>query len=326
MSEDLKKSIIRQDGTIKSFDEITISTKTVIGISNLKIDLNKFFDYMPITDYTPVEKKRGRKRKIQIVSNINKLPVGSIICIQKKKDLRGVCLKKKNASSRTDDKDYFLHSISLVIMIEDNKTINMKVSSNGKLQITGCKNDNHYITAVVSVFNTMKEVEKWTNEKLFEMNGEHLEVVFNTVMQNMDFNIGFRIDRHRLDKFIMKNTDYTSVFECSLSTGVNIKVRTNPNSTPTILKIVYDNKDVARSYISFNEYKTLLDKKKEVKKDKHHTFLVFASGSIIMSSRGYEMEEVYNDLVNILTENRDQFEDKNYTPQEWLSDVDDDDI
>ena len=52
-----EKCIIKADGSIKKFEDIAISTKTVIGISNLKIDLEKFFNYMPITDFTPVEKK-----------------------------------------------------------------------------------------------------------------------------------------------------------------------------------------------------------------------------------------------------------------------------
>jgi hypothetical protein len=60
--------------SIKKFEDIAISTKTVIGISNLKIDLEKFFNYIPITEFIPQEKKRGRKKRIQIVLNHNNLP------------------------------------------------------------------------------------------------------------------------------------------------------------------------------------------------------------------------------------------------------------
>ena len=315
------KSIVKSDGTNKRFDEIAISTKTVIGISNLKINLDKFYHYMPITDYTPPLKKRGRKRRIQISTTSNNIPFGSIISIQRKKEVRGAILKtKKKSSDKSDyegtartgnEKDYFLHSVSLVVVLEDNKQINIKVSSNGKLQITGCKCDDHFIQSVTSVYKTMIEVEKWTGESLFTLNGP-LEVVFNTVMQNMDFNVGFRINRYKLDKYINQYTNYCSIFEGSLSTGVNIKVKSDPNVHPKILKIRYSNGDLERFYTSFEEYKTLLDKKKETKKDKHHTFLVFASGSIIMSSRGSEMKEVYDSLIDILTNNREHFEDNSY--------------
>lgn len=316
------KIILKEDGSVKRFDEITISTKTVIGISNLKIDLDKFFNYIPITDYVPPQKKRGRKRRIQVSTLNNTVPFGSIISIQRKKEVRGAILKNKKKSSfsddnksiKDDDKDYFLHSVSLVIVLEDNKLINMKISGNGKIQITGCKCDDHFVNSIVCLYNTMIDVEKWIGEKLFSIKGENLEVVFNTVMQNMDFNVGFRINRYKLDKYINKYTKYCSIFEGSLSTGVNIKVKSDPDVHPKILKIILkNNKEMEKFYTSFEEYKTLLDKKKETKKEKHHTFLVFASGSIIMSSRGSEMKEVYDSLVDILINNREEFEDKSYS-------------
>jgi TATA-box binding protein (TBP) (component of TFIID and TFIIIB) len=315
------KVIIKEDGSIKQFNEITVSTKTVIGISNLKIDLDKFFNYIPITDFVPPQKKRGRKRRIQIATSTNLVPYGSIITIQRKKEIRGAILKTKkkktyddnNKSIKEDDKDYFLHSVSLVIILENSKEINMKISGNGKLQITGCKSDDHFIQAIVSLYNTMIEVEKWIGEKIFTISGDNLEVVFNTVMQNMDFNVGFRINRYKLDKYINKYTKYCSIFEGSLSTGVNIKVKSDPTVHPKILKIrCLKDGTLERFYTSFEEYKILLDKKKETKREKHHTFLVFASGSIIMSSRGSEMKEVYDSLVDILINNRDEFEDKNF--------------
>ena len=335
------KCILKVDGSIKPFEDITISTKTVIGISNIKINLDNFFKYMPITDYTPVQKKRGRRRRIQINSNKNIVPYGSIINISRKKEVRGAILKNKKKSKNeeseedetksgsrvSNDKDYFLHSVSLVIVLEDGKQINMKVSSNGKLQITGCKYDEHFINAVISLYKTMIEVQEWTNEKIFDINGD-LEIVFNTVMQNMDFNVGFNINRHKLDSFINRQTNYRSIFEGSLLSGVNIKVKSDPTILPSILKVVYSLEDdnTIKSYTSYDIYKTLLDKKKETKKDKYHTFLVFASGSVIMSSGGSEMKEVYNNIVNILIQNRGEFEDKNYVSRDMseLNDFEDD--
>ena len=336
------KCILKADRSIKQFEDITISTKTVIGISNIKINLDNFFKYMPITDYTPVQKKRGRRRRIQINSNKNIVPYGSIINISRKKEVRGAILKNKKKSKNeeseedetksgsrvSNDKDYFLHSVSLVIVLEDGKQINMKVSSNGKLQITGCKYDEHFINAVISLYKTMIEVQEWTNEKIFDINGD-LEIVFNTVMQNMDFNVGFNINRHKLDSFINRQTQYRSIFEGSLLSGVNIKVKSDPTVLPSILKIVYslENDKIIKSYTSYDIYKTLLDKKKETKKDKYHTFLVFASGSVIMSSGGSEMKEVYNNIVNILIRNREEFEDRNYveTSMNDLNDFGDED-
>ena len=305
-----EKCIIKCDGSVKKFEDIAISTKTVIGISNLKIDLEKFFTYIPITDFVPQEKKRGRKKRIQVTLNHNNLPYGSIISVQKKKEIRGACLKSKRSSETvSSNKDYFLHSVSLVIVLEDNKQINLKVSSNGKLQITGCKNDEHFINAVTSLYDTMNNVEKWTNEKLYTLShGDKLEVLFNTVMQNMDFNVGFKINRQKLDKFIEKHTSHTSIYEGSLATGVNIKVKSDASIEPVITHVLYDGKILEKDYSSYEEYNTRLNKKKETKKDKRHTFLVFSSGSVIMSSTGTGMKEIYEDIVDIFIKNRKHFE------------------
>lgn len=255
-------------------------------------------------------KREEEKKRIQVILPNNNLPYGSIISVQKKKEIRGACLKSKRKSETpSSNKDYFLHSVSLVIVLEDNKQINLKVSGNGKLQITGCKNDGHFINSVTSLYDTMNMVEKWTNEKLYTFSyGEKLEVLFNTVMQNMDFNVGFKINRQKLDKFIEKHTCHTSIYEGSLATGVNIKVKSDASIEPIITKIYYDGKELQTTYSSYEEYNTMLNKKKETKKDKRHTFLVFSSGSVIMSSTGSGMKEIYEDIVDIFIKNKKHFQ------------------
>ena len=309
--EDEQKSILDKDGKVKSFKDIKISTKTVIGKSNLKIDLDNFFRYMPITDYTVVEKKRGRKRRVQIPIVANNVPIGSIISIQKKKDLRGSCLKKPSGG----ENKYFLHSVTLVIILENQKGINVKVSANGKFQITGCKCDEHFIQITKIIFETMKQTQKWTGEQIFTMDGDQLQVVFFVVMQNMDFNIGFKISRQDLDTFINANTEYCSIYEGSISAGVSIKVKANEDqSDEQFLRIAYDpqTKEIKTSFDSLEEYNKnnpkIERKKPPHKKHRYFTFLVFSTGSIIISGRGKQMEEVFHDIVNILLTNRKHFE------------------
>ena len=48
--------------TFPVFEDIKVSTKTFIAMTNLIIDLKKLFDYLPITDYSVIPKKRGRKK------------------------------------------------------------------------------------------------------------------------------------------------------------------------------------------------------------------------------------------------------------------------
>ena len=45
------------------FDDIKVSTKTFIVMTNLILDLKNLFEILNVTDYTVVKKKRGRKKK-----------------------------------------------------------------------------------------------------------------------------------------------------------------------------------------------------------------------------------------------------------------------
>ena len=45
------------------FEDIKVSTKTFIVMTNLVINLKNLFEFLPITDYAFVPKKRGRKKK-----------------------------------------------------------------------------------------------------------------------------------------------------------------------------------------------------------------------------------------------------------------------
>ena len=324
LSKQELKSIINSNGDIKSFDDVGVSTKTIIAISNIIIDLEKLYTYVPITEYNPIEKKRGRKKRLTIEPIIKILPQGSIILTQRKNEHRGVLLKNKCKDNNT----FFLHSVTIVLSLENNKFINIKVSSNGKFQITGCKNKTQYIDTILHIFIAMINIETMTGEKCYKFNNSDscLKVIFNTVMQNMDFNIGFNISRDKLDKFINCNTQFVSIFEGSISTGVNVKIKSEQVNDAFLTELQYDivDKTVNIVKVPYINYFNLLEdkeKKKEGNKEKHHTFLIFASGSIIMSSRGPDMKRVFNKLINILLDNKHKFEDKTIENEKIITEI-----
>jgi hypothetical protein len=318
------KRIINSEGKIKSFDEIGVSTKTVIAISNLIIDLEKFFNYVPITEFTPIEKKRGRKKRSISEPIVKILPVGSVILVQRRKEHRGVLLKNKSKRSKT----FFLHSVTVVLILENNKEINIKVSSNGKFQITGCKSEKHYIDSMMYLFQNMIRIEEMSGERCYRLNNSdsQLKIVFNTVMKNMDFNIGFNISREKLDRYLNDNSDFKSIFEGSISTGVNVKIKSEQINDVELTQLTYDiiEKKLEIKRVPYENYFNLLEekeKKKEGNKDKYHTFLIFASGSIIMSSRGPDMKRVFYELINTLIENKAQFEDKTIEEEKIVKEI-----
>ena len=326
-----QKSIYSHNGKLKLFEEIDVSTKTIVGMSNLRIDLDKFFTYMPITDYKPKERKRGRKRKIDIQQITHtSVPYGSIITLEKSNLKRGIKLKqnKKNKNRKT-----FLHTVSVSMFLENEKDINIKVYSNGKFHVTGCKTDDHFIRAIVQIYNLMKLTEEWTGEKIFTMekdkffdNDTQLCCMFYVAMKNMDFYIGFDIDREKLDRFIHDNTNYNSIFiDGDLSTSVNVKVKYDLSVLPDLTKFAYisGNADpdatenplnIQQELIQQLSFYDLLDakeRKKMLKKDKFHTFLIFSSGSIIMSSGSHDsiVKKVFNEFIDLLIQNKQDIEE-----------------
>ena len=54
--------------SIKNFDSIKVSTHTIIGTSNVEVPIETIFEKVPITHYTVIPKKRGRKPKLKIVT------------------------------------------------------------------------------------------------------------------------------------------------------------------------------------------------------------------------------------------------------------------
>lgn len=164
------------------FDKIEVSTKTIIAVSNLTINIEKMFASLPVTPYIIVPKKRGRKSKEEEdAEDPNKnIPSGSIITVKCREFLRGVDLKKKKSNKRSTK--YFRNAITIVMVIE-NKMINFKVSKNGKFQLTGCKNDEHAkkcIQYTWGYIQNMKEDESKKMESLQEEPEEYRDRVQQT--------------------------------------------------------------------------------------------------------------------------------------------------
>jgi hypothetical protein len=341
--------VVGADGSarIPTFDTVQVSTMTIIAHTNLIINTDKFYKYIPWTDWTLVKKKRGRKKKVQPEDPNRDVPPGSIISLTKKRYVRGAVLKPKKKKSKT----FFRHSVSVVMILEGGKMLNVKISRNGKLQMTGCKTVEHAVEFMKHMYSHMIETEEWTGETLFtyktdaddlgddvgddidvpivsqnpqdlpetepilERQGNSgLHVIFRCVMKNIDFDIGYKIRRDLLNIFINKHTDFRSIFESSIGTSVNIKLKATERCDKrlTRLRITADGHCMTDE-VTYEEFFNTLstkDQKDERRKESYHTFLVFASGSIIMSSAGREMGPIFYKLVRLLIENREKIEER----------------
>ena len=67
------------------FNTIKVSTKTFIVMTNLHINIKSLFNYLPITDFVLIPKRRGRKKKCETVDPNKDIISGSIITLEFKK-------------------------------------------------------------------------------------------------------------------------------------------------------------------------------------------------------------------------------------------------
>jgi TATA-box binding protein (TBP) (component of TFIID and TFIIIB) len=297
------------------FKDVPIFALTIISVSNLKFNLSLMYQYLPYTDYVVVKKKRGRKKKVETVNPNQHIPPGSIISIRDKTNVRGSILKE----SKKDKKTYFLNSIAIVMILENGKKVNSKISQNGKFQITGCKNIEQCIEMIRYLFKHIREIEVQTGQSMFSLKygskstNRNPTFVFKVVMKNIYFKLDFNINREKLNQHINDNTDYCSSFEIGIDTGVNIKVKSKQPYENELDSIeILPDLTINRSIVPFKYYNSFLDEKeqkKEIKKESYHTFLVFHSGSIIQSGSGPDMGNVYNKFISILLSEKKHFEE-----------------
>lgn len=296
---------------IYDFDVIKVRTRTLKALTNLKIDIHKLFNELPIREYYIAPKKRGRKKKEEKKEEPNEVDHGDIITLELEDKLRGVLLKKKK--KKNSGEEYFRNSLTIVMMVKD-KFINFKVSNNGKFQITGCKNDEHAEDTIRCFVNHIKNIP--SIDEFSNINKIDFFAVLVNVMTNIDFDLGFEVNRENLDKWIYNNTEYNSLLETSFGyTGVNIKLPLKVPSDHTVIKISLDNGEWKKEMINYHtQYLSLLENKernKEVKKERYSTFLVFHTGNVIMSSMNKEfMKSYFYDFINMIKECRENIEEK----------------
>lgn len=299
------------------FNKLKYSTKTIIAVTNMSINLDLFCQYMHFETYAFPKKKRGRKKEGEVVKTgpdqLDYFPVGTIIALRKGQNIRGEFPKRRQTVAKTS----FRNSITIQMKIDDDKKfVNGKVSSNGKFQITGCNDEKYAYRFIYYIYETMKKISEQVGESLFTIHKgnvfrtEYPAAIINVVMKNINFKIGFHINRERLDDYIRSNTDYYSLFLADLHTCVNIKMRADKHAEEKLdLVTMKGPNDFDIEKIDYSIYNIHYDNNKKNEKVKYHTFLVFYSGSVILSSSGPETEQVYNQFSEIIMNNVELFKE-----------------
>jgi len=299
-----------------NLNSIPVSTKTFIVLTNLILDIPKIWESLPVTEYILVSRKRGRKRKEEIVDPNENIPSGSIITLELGNKLRGVLLKNKKKKMGKESVP-FRNSMT-VVMVVDGKKINFKLTRNGKFQMTGCKTDTQAINCVKYIWSYIKDGQNYDFADEKDLGEKYFEAIFIPAMRNIDFNLGFMVNREKLDEYFNTQTDYHSLLETSIGyTGVNIKIPvTVPITDIKIKKLTYTENTGWQTIkkVPFEVYLNRLsakEKKKKLEKERFVTFLVFNSGSTIVSAMcKLVVKDVFYKFCKIIQDNRVLFEEK----------------
>jgi TATA-box binding protein (TBP) (component of TFIID and TFIIIB) len=312
MSLNRQMTTLSKNLIFPEFEDIKVSTKTFIAMTNLNINLQKLFDFLPTTNYVVIPKKRGRKKKFEYIDPNIGVESGSILTMKFENNMKGVDLKQKKMQSKKKPAKWFRNSFTIVILI-DGKPINFKICQNGMFQITGIKVDSQAEECIKYIWSYIKE-----QHDIYSFSrSNNLEVLFIPAMRNIDFSVGFNIDREKLTNYMNTQTDFHSLLETSFGyTGVNIKFPiVNDITTMGIKKIIYlDENNWSETMTTYKEYISFLTEKerlKKINKDRYTTFLVFHSGKIIVSSSCAEFARgSYYDFLDIIRKSYHIIEEK----------------
>lgn len=293
------------------FEAANLSTRTFIVITNLNLD-PVFYKVFPTIKYIIVPKKRGRRKKVDTVDPNADIPDGSIITIRPPNEkVIGVDLKSVGRDGG-EERGFFGNSVTFVMFV-GGKKINFKVALNGKFQMTGAKSLEQAEKCVNFFWNYVRD------EQVYTLRGEYFEAYFRPVMCNIGFQLGFMINREKLNRYFIDNFPfYPSLWENSLgSAGANIKIPiANPDGVQ-VKKIRWVEGKRMGSHISYGKLKERFpDDKKKKKGDsseevKYTTFLVFHRGKVNMSSMDLSiMSEPYYRFLQIIKSCREEIEEK----------------
>ena len=219
---------------------------------------------------------------------------------------------KPKSPKQSTGKNWFRNSITLVMILD--KPINFKVCKNGTLQMTGCKNWEHAEMCVKQLWKFMKE-----DETIYKFTrGTSFESMIIPSMRNIDFDIGFNVDREKLSRYMNRQNDLHCMMETSFGyTGVNIKIplsQTRHDMRIDKLTYIEATQEWKSEWTTYASYLDILDEKtrtSKMKGTKYNTFLVFHSCKVIFSGlTSVYMKDVYYAFVKMMQDAFEEIEER----------------
>ncbi len=257
------------------FKDIPVSTQTFTVKTNMffTVDFEQLFNKMNLDEF--------------------------IISIKYKTQIKGE-FKKKKTKKKTNSKKNFLNCITVVVLFD--KKINVKVFKNGVFQLTGCKNLHH---AKQSIYYILQHISKCVNDSCVvegDDSGDSgclSDVIcyFKSAMRNIDFELGYKINREILAQQLDLNTNINIPPIICTNMGVKIKLPINLKTLPVYKMYFKDYPSHTEiEYIDCFDYlfgKKILDEDRDQKMNKFVSVSIFQNGKVTFSCADMIYQEQY---------------------------------
>lgn len=225
---------------------ISVSTYMVKFLAGTNFDIENIFYKIPVLDI-PLEVIK-KKDSLQILT----IADPSSILLAKYKDKHRGNVEVTNPA--------FRNQVTLIMSISE-KNVNIFVFRDC-IKITGVQNVDQIIETVNCFVAQIQRLNRYHH--CYDI--DPVVIDYYPVMTNVNFQLGFKIDREALDHNLLHN-GYISIYEPSINSGVYLKIP-RPNFP-----------------------------------DKLHTFTIFHTGRVLCSFNGDdldEMKQIYNHVVDLL--------------------------
>jgi hypothetical protein len=234
-------------------------------------------------------------------------------------EIKFYCKSCDKTFSRREIKkvNHFLNQVTINIFLENNLLLNIMFFKNS-IKIANCKNELDDSVEILMILFQEYLDESFLIKK--SIDGK-LNCIIETVMRNVDFKLGFDIDRVKLSKLLNKKNFKDKVSECLYEPGdqsnVNIKMYNKIPENYKFNHAVFDFKTKEFKLTKYDGIPDFLEPKhtKTLQKFKSITFIVFCSSEIILSSRYRQTTvDLYNFFISLLFENKDYITEKIVIP------------
>lgn len=213
--------------------------------------------------------------------------------------------------------NHFLNQISIVISIGKSPLIDVMLFKNktnkNSLKLAACKNLDDAMETVFALWQDLIMPDKTLWYLGENAKATSVKFIFEQVMINVGFCLGFNIDRTKLNQLFnddsLKKNVFFSSYEPTGHSNVNIKMySTEPeNFKLDVLVFPLDGKQAVLKKVPIAQVKPPKKKPKKV----YNTFIVFASSEIIMSGRYYEnMKQIYDYFIYTILSNKNKIKEK----------------